>query len=80
MELNAKDEAGTNIPYTTVITFDETGSCNLTSANPTIIRLVEPAEFGREGIRIVGANEDQSVLYLNLVELPSSLVTRSTRL
>lgn len=71
MELNAKDEAGTNIPYTAVITFDETGNCNLTSANPDDYQISGTGKFVEKGDKNSWGNEDRNVLYLNYtVELP----------
>lgn len=65
MELNAKDAAGTNIPYTAVLTFDEKGNCSITSANPTNYQISGTGKFVEKGDKNSWGNKDRNALYLD---------------
>ena len=71
MELNAKDEAGTNIPYTVVLTFDEEGNCKVVSADPDNYQISGTGKFVEKGDKNSWGNKDRNALYLDYtVELP----------
>lgn len=71
MELNAKNEAGTNIPYTVVLTFDDEGNCDVASLDPDNCQISGKGRFVEKGDKNSWGNKDRNVLYLDYtVELP----------
>ncbi len=71
MTLNAKDEAGTNIPYTVVLTFDEAGNCTVSSAEPKSYQISGTGKFVEKGDKNSWGNKDRNAIFLDYtVDLP----------
>ncbi|WP_239063433.1 DUF5627 domain-containing protein [Bacteroides sp. 51] len=65
LSLNAKDEEGTNIPYTAEITFDEEGRCTVASAEPDKYSIAGTGQFVEKGDKKSWGGKDRNVLYLD---------------